>query len=212
MSAFGDKIIYVLDTNTFRYETDPGAHAAYKEATNQFWLKVKDELLNQSANLYTPNEVLRELEVQFFGLRATEKEDIRGLLRNQIVIPDNVFNIELEHHIRKMSAYVRSKFNILIGADFEMLPKKVNYPAVSDARILLSAYIRGGILVTSNIKDFILYPLLFEANEQKLLNLLDGSFKQLSPSNHNTISSDTDFVVMKNELDNLIEQNNPLSF
>lgn len=62
------------------------------------------------------------------------------LLKTQIVIPDNVFNIELEHHIRKMSAYVRSKFNILIGVDFEMLPKKFNYPAVSDVRILLSAY------------------------------------------------------------------------
>lgn len=129
MTVFGDKVIYVLDTNTFRYETNPGAQAVHKAATNQFWLKVKDELLNQKVNLYTPNEVLRELEVQFFGLRDTEKEDIGELLKTQIVIPDNVYNIELEHHIRVMSAYVRSKYNIVIGTDFEMLPKKVNYPA-----------------------------------------------------------------------------------
>lgn len=211
MTVFGDKVIYVLDTNTFRYETNPGAQAVHKAATNQFWLKVKDELLNQKVNLYTPNEVLRELEVQFFGLRDTEKEDIGELLKTQIVIPDNVYNIELEHHIRVMSAYVRSKYNIVIGTDFEMLPKKVNYPAVSDARILLAAYSRGGILVTSNIKDFILYPLLFEANEQRLFNLLDGSFKQLSSWNHAIITSDADFVAMRNELDKLIEGNNPLS-
>lgn len=100
---------------------------------------------------------------------------------------------ELEHLIRKMQAYIRAHYRSELGSD------KAEYGNVSDARILYTAYIEDSILVTANVKDFLLYPLLYPSDENVLYNLIENEYVKIPDEGYNKIHADDAFRNLLNE-------------
>lgn len=188
---------YTLDTNVFRYKATK-AEPQYKKQAKRFWKQVTEEIRNGEAVLFVPSEVKRELEVQSFTLGDKYNASLSELLEDCMPLPD-VSTIEIEHQIRQMTAYVRSEYQQKIGREME-------YGGVSDARILYTAYEKDSILVTSNIKDFLLYPLLFAEDDQdRLYDFLSNSFVKIAPELHQEIHNDEAFIGMLETLYELEE-------
>jgi predicted nucleic acid-binding protein len=191
---------YMLDTNVFRYKSNPSAHKSHKKAAKRFGRNVLLEVHNREATLYIPKEVIRELEVQSYTLSEKENQRIAELLELvEETVPD-ITTPEIEHQIRKMAAYVRSEYKTDIDT-----AKDMEYGGVSDARILFAAWQYDCILVTSNIKDFMLYPLLFPQNEDRLFDLLSGTYVKITPSVYEKIHNDPIFAGMIQDLHKIIE-------
>ncbi|MBW8349606.1 hypothetical protein K0H71_09130 [Bacillus sp. IITD106] len=58
-------------------------------------------------------------------------------------------------------------------------------------------------MVTSNIKDYMLYPLLFEFEDQKLFDLITEDFVLIDQISHEIITNDEEFKAIKDELDRI---------
>lgn len=101
---------YMLDTNVFRYKID--STSQHKREAKHFWRMALRELQNEEAEIFTPAEVIRELDVQSHTMKPRELEKISALKQCLVVINDTT-SIEAEHLIRKMSAYVRKKYKPL---------------------------------------------------------------------------------------------------
>lgn len=187
---------YMLDTNVFRYKTDNSSQ--YLRQAKLFWKMILKELRDGEAEIYTSAEVIRELEVQAYTMFEKQKKKLE-VLKNHLTVVSDDTSIEAEHLIRKMSAYIRSKYK----DDLNVIGRGVEYPAVSDSRILLSAWQNECILVTANIKEFMLYPLLFDDYECKLYDLITGSYIEIAGIVHEMINEDAVFMTMKYELKEL---------
>ncbi|MDW0114371.1 DUF4411 family protein [Sporosarcina saromensis] len=191
---------YTLDTNVFRHETSKYANPDLRWAAKAFWKHVLHEIGDGDAVLLVPKEVIRELEVQSFTLSDKENSKISLLLEYcQDNLPDRV-TIEIEHQIRMMSAYVRSNFKQEISID------KMEYGGVSDARILYAAYDEDSILVTANVKDFLLYPLLFPQNEQRLYDMKENVFVTIPKDGYDKIHADLVFKGLLNDFFQIDQQ------
>lgn len=186
----------MLDTNVFRYKIDTTSQ--HKREARHFWSKALQELQDQIAEIFTPAEVIRELDVQSYTMKPSEKTKI-GVLKQCLVVKPDTTSIQAEHLIRKMSAYVRKNYK----PHLDVISRGVEYPAVSDSRILLSAWQHKCIMVTSNIKEFMLYPLLFPAHEDRLYDLLTMQYIRIDPLAHQIINADADFLQMKTDLNRL---------
>lgn len=184
---------YTLDTNIFRHEASSSVEGDLRWAAKTFWRKTLHEIGSGDAVLLVPKEVMRELEVQSFTLPDRENAKISTLLEYcQEIVPDQ-FSINLEHQIRKMSAYVRSNFR----DDMGMI--KMEYGGISDVRILYSAYVEDSILVTTNVKDFLLYPLLFQQQEERLYDMKENAYVTIPEEGYKKIHSDPVFKHFLND-------------
>jgi hypothetical protein len=200
---------YLLDTNGFRYLTNPKEDKDIKKAAKAFWRHAIEEIQNGEAVLVIPKEVARELEVQSFSLPGGEKQYARiaALLEEvEETLPD-ISTPEIEHHIRKISAYVGEKFREVIKIELGIA--KVKYGSVSDIRILYTAWQYDCVLVTGNVKDFVLYPLLFNPEEDRLFDIISGTYKKYGLPAYSIITTDSDFEDMMQDLQKLID--NPTS-
>lgn len=144
------------------------------------------------------------MEIQSFGfiVHGNEKElrNIAELLEFSNEIP--VLNsIEMEHQIRKIAAYVKANYKLELD-----IGKGVEYPSVADAIILLTAWQESLILVTANIRDFMLLPILSAQNEEVLLDITSNSFVNIPLSLHTSIHHDEDFRQMLNVLVHMIDK------
>lgn len=184
---------YTVDTNVFRYYANDDGAQNLRKAAVSFWKTIKEEIEKSEAVILVPSEVVRELEVQSHTLPAKENIKIQGLLAScQEVSPS--FSIELEHHIRIMSAYLRSTYRHTLSN----LP--ISYGGISDSRILYSAYSEDSILVTANIKDFMLYPFLFQLGENRLYDLKQNQFIQIPGEAYKMVWQDQHFQNLFEEL------------
>ena len=197
---------YLLDTNGFRYLTNPKENKHIKKAVKTFWKQLIDEIKRDEAIFVVPREVIRELEVQSYSLPGGEKQYARiGELLEVVeeTLPD-ITTPEIEHQIRKISAYIGEEFRDIIKSELDV--SKVKYGGVSDIRILYTAWQYECILVTGNIKDFVLFPLLFSPSDNSLFDIISGTFKKYSLIAHKKITSDPIFMGMMSELHQLIQQ------
>ncbi|MBD8071379.1 DUF4411 family protein [Bacillus sp. PS06] len=197
---------YLLDTNGFRYLTNPKEDKGIKKAANTFWRQASEEIQNGKAILVIPKEVARELEVQSFSLPGGEKQYVRiaELLEEvEETLPD-ISTPEIEHQIRKISAYIGEEFREVIKADLDIT--KVKYGSVSDIRIFYSAWQYDCVLVTGNVKDFILYPLLFSHEEDRLFDIITGTYKKYARTSYLAITNDPVFLGMMQDLQRIIEK------
>lgn len=197
---------YLLDTNGFRYLTNPKEDKAIKKAAKAFWKYVAEEIQNGEAVLVIPKEVARELEVQSFSLPGGEKQYARiaDLLEEvQETLPD-ISTPEIEHQIRMISAFIGEKFREDIKTELDIA--KVQYGGVSDIRILYTAWQYDCILVTGNVKDFVLYPLLFSPEEDRLFDIITGTYKKYELQTYSAITTNVVFESMMQELHSLIEK------
>ena len=191
---------YLLDTNGFRYLTNPKEDKDIKKAARAFWKQAIEEIQNGEAILVIPKEVARELEVQSFSLPGGEKQysRIAELLEEvEETLPD-ISTPEIEHQIRKISAYVGEKFREVIKAELDIA--KVKYGGVSDIRILYTAWQYDCVLVTGNVKDFILYPLLFSHEEDRLFDIITGTYKKYGLPAYSVITTNSVFEGMMQDL------------
>lgn len=188
---------YMLDTNIFRYKIDSSSH--YRNEAKKFWTMILSEMEIGESEIFVPHEVLRELEIQSYLMMDKEKrrlDAVRGFLT---ILPE-INNRQAEHMIRKISAYIRSNYK----KELDVIKRGVEYPSVSDSRILLNAWQYDCILVTANIKDFMLFPLLFDSDALKLYDPITENYVVLDPIVHETITNDEQFNVMKQELVQLL--------
>ena len=112
-------------------------------------------------------------------------------------LPD-ISTPEIEHQIRKISAYVGEKFREVIKAELDIA--KVKYGGVSDIRILYTAWQYDCVLVTGNVKDFILYPLLFSHEEDRLFDIITGTYKKYGLPAYSVITTNSVFEGMMQDL------------
>ena len=196
---------YLLDTNGFRYLTNPKEDRDIKKAAKTFWKRALEEIQKGEAILVIPKEVARELEVQSFSLPGGEKQYTRiAALLEEIeeTLPD-ISTPEIEHQIRKISAYVSEEYREVIKKELDIA--KVKYGSVSDIRILYTAWQYDCVLVTGNVKDFSLYPLLFSPDEDRLFDIISGTYRKYRLPAYAVITTDAVFKGMMQDLKKLIE-------
>lgn len=181
---------YIIDTNLFRYAANPNGGDDLNRAAKLFWRVALHDFKNGKATLLVPDEVRRELLVQSYSLSAKETRKIMDLLLLCEVITPARFTIDIEHTLRSMGAYVRADFKKEIGRN------KMEYGGVSDMRILYTAYVEDAILVTANIKDFLLYPLLFDQDEERLYDIKEQAYVSIPEDGYETIHEDPMFKAM----------------
>lgn len=178
---------YVLDTNVFVYLINPSSEGTLRGEARYFWKKVKEEIEVENAVLAVPDEVRRELEIQSYTLTEHVRSKTNSLLGLCQEISSVNMSIEIEHKIRQLTAFVRARYKKEIGRD------KMEYGGVSDARILYTAYVEESILVTANIKDFLLFPLLCSPYEERLYDITKNEFVTIQPDSYSKVHSDPDF-------------------
>ncbi len=184
---------YVLDTNIFVYLTNPSSGDDLRRAARYFWGNAREEFENGEATLIVPEEVRRELEVQSYTLTDKRNRKTNAFLELCQEVSPIHLSQEIEHKIRQLTAYVRAKFKEDIGRD------KMEYGGVSDSRILYTAYVEDGILVTGNVKDFLLYPLLFPLDEKRLYDIKENEYILIPPEGYEKIHSDSYFQKLLHE-------------
>lgn len=192
--ALQDHSSLLLDTNVFRYQTTPGSQ--HKDVANRFWENVKEKLEQKKVELCTADEVVRELDVQSYSSNPKEVKEIRETLLPKIEVYDYLYDAEAEHSVRKASALLSANYKIEMPSGKMM----VKYPGVGDARILLTAYENDCVIVTSNVKDFMLYPLLYPQTGKVLYDLLLEKYVQIDPLLYQEIQSNAEFIAFKSAI------------
>ncbi|MDN4525129.1 DUF4411 family protein [Fictibacillus fluitans] len=197
--------IYMPDTNCFRYSSyiikkiedgevknnEQALRSAYKQAANRFWNRIIEEAGNACSEILISYEVEQELKIQSYTLDKKENKHINRLLaiieKEETEIP-----IKLEYQLRDFSNYARSKFGRLIVPQ----GRKMDYLRSSDARIFIHTYLNDGILVTGNVKDFLLYTLFFGHEEEKLYDIITHEFVKIPESGREKVVEDERFQAL----------------
>lgn len=180
---------YVVDTNIILDLANDSNEEASKKRTEEctgFWEKVMNE---SDAVLLLPEEVKMELEVT---LTAKEFKEARRSRIHQAIsactVPDESLSRMKERIIRRMSAILAGKFRHRISGELGINPISMQ---VSDARILYAALEEDAVIVTRNIKDFILFVALNEPGEEVLYDISKGRYMTLSETLHREIHADS---------------------
>jgi predicted nucleic acid-binding protein len=208
-NSLGGKIVthlkqYLVDTNSIRYKVT--TDDTNQKAARRFWSKAINEMQNGEAVILVPEAVVKELKHQSFSFEVfkneKELENIADILSFSEVVP-NITSDEIEELIISTSAYVTSKFREEIKEATNT--SKLKYPGIPDARIICTAWQRNCVMVTGNIKDFVLLPLLEAPGEQKLYNIMSESFITLPEELYLKIHDDSTFQTMFQELVRKVE-------
>lgn len=196
---------YAVDTNAVRYKVNKDRK--YSRPARRFWDKAIAETKSGEAVIFMPQEVIRELNNQSFSFKTfkniRELENIADILKHSQEIR-NITSSEIEELIIEMSAF--------IGAEYRQELKNctgvsnLKYPGIPDARILCTAWQRDCIMVTGNISDFVLLPLLLPHDEDKLYNILSESYIKIPQVLHNKIHSNPEFKSKFQRLVSLISE------
>jgi len=192
--------VYLPDTNLFRY-MDNNDLETYKQAAREFFTMARQEIVEGKSQILVSPEVKCELEVQMHTLKAREQQSVRNLLA---VLPQSTntnLPIDLERDLRIFSNYIRSS---QFKGIFKIPHYKHDYLHISDARILADAYRNDAVLVTANIKDFIVYSLFNEPGEQKLYDFLNKCYVEVPPETRAAIATDPLFLTLQTKLETLL--------
>ncbi|MGN7233797.1 PIN domain-containing protein [Priestia megaterium] len=189
---------FLLDTNVLLYRSGIAPHYDVSD----FWDK---ELSKQDNDVFIPKEVIYELEAQYYQLEAQGKSDIVFKIKHQMIPSMETLSIpnslEIEQIVKKASSYLCANYHIIKPATSKQLnPTRWwnEYPAVSDARILLSALYFECTLATFNIKDFMLLLVLGET----VYNPIDNCpYPPIDPNVLSQIYQDPVFLDYKRKID-----------
>lgn len=181
----------MIDTGFYRYFVEKNTEPSLKRSSRSFWVDASLEVESGNAVILVAEDVEREMEVQSFSHVEMEKRKATEFLEIVKMTSPQRVSQEIEHLFRKMNAYVKTEFRAelneeplfkkirtytreiargLIREDF-FKEDNTSYGDILDARTIYSAYEEDAILVTANIKDFLLYPLLFPVNQERLYDL-----------------------------------------
>ena len=130
-------------------------HKNIRSSVNTFGKKIKED---SNAILMIPEEVKVELDVQLLAEippKPNERQRILDAVNDCQIVYEKSTR-EIENKLRELSAILKAKYGSRIHEECQLTPQ---YMQVSDARILSAAYEQDAILVTRNIKDFILSKL-----------------------------------------------------
>jgi len=198
--------IYMVDTNIFRYRAytignlksdTEKSRQRHKLNTRVFWDKAITETAGKKALILTSEETKQELKVQSHTLQK-ESKTFNNMLKKTLIETTEV-PLTLEYLLRDFSNYVRGKYpGSLVNKS-----QKTNYLQTADARIFIHAYLNDAILVTANIKDFFLYPLFYEMNEDKVLyDISSGQYINFLPTGRKLLELDPAFIKINEEMKN----------
>lgn len=183
---------YVIDTNVIRdlsaRSNDVGTQKHQKQCQH-FWKKIKED---SNAILMIPEEVKVELDVQLLAEippKPNERQRILDAVNDCQIVYEKSTR-EIENKLRELSAILKAKYGSRIHEECQLTSQHMQ---VSDARILSAAYEQDAILVTRNIKDFILYLFLSEADEEVLYDTGTGEYISVSTELHEAVLSDEEF-------------------
>lgn len=165
----------------------------HKLEAKVFWNKAIAEVSRKNALIIVSAETKQELKVQSHTLKGKENKKYYELLKETLIESTEV-PLRLEYLLRDFSNYVRGKYAGLLVPE----GRKTNYLQTADCRIFIHAYLNDAILVTANIKDFFLYPLFFNADEDNIL--YDISSQQYIKNLHTArklLESDPKFITLQ---------------
>ncbi|QNR22484.1 DUF4411 family protein (plasmid) [Exiguobacterium sp. Helios] len=182
-------IKYFLDTNIIRDLSTRSKDTASRLRRMQcksFWEKIMDDL---NSLIYLSDEVQIELKVQLSAMhfKETEITSIRNAI-SDCIISTSTLSSQKETSLRLMSAYLKNEYGSKIRKETGF---SCEYLQVSDARILYTAFEEDGVLVTRNIKDFLIYLLFFDHYETVLYDISQGAYINFSQSLYNEIQADS---------------------
>ncbi|WP_051827318.1 PIN domain-containing protein [Metabacillus indicus] len=181
---------YTLDTNIFRHQTNESDSRQLRSGAQATWDKMIKEVDIGEAVLLVPKEVAFELDLQSFTLKKKQNEAIANLIELCKEVEPEVYTFEIEKSLRRLTAYVKSKHGSILGHRIERLE-------ASDARILYTAYDENSILVTANVKDFMLYPLLFPEGEERIYCMKNNQYIKVPTENYKAIQKDPEFIALR---------------
>ncbi|GEN35943.1 DUF4411 family protein [Aneurinibacillus danicus] len=153
--SLGEKRAFIIDTNVI-YNI---VHSSSNHEIQAF-LNTYNDWQNGAYDgvMYFAQEVQNELEVQLLSTKINKK------LRPRFRMEMSKFRTlqcsstkKREHAVRQLAAYVAYTYKIPITGKYEDKNREtmMQYPSVSDARIILTAIDYEYDIVTSNIKDFL---------------------------------------------------------
>lgn len=182
-------IKYFLDTNIIRdlsTRSKDKASQLRKMQCKSFWRKIMDD---PNSLLYLSDEVQIELRVQLSAMhfKETEITSITTAI-SDCIISTSTLSFEKETSLRLLSAYLKNKYGFRIRKETGF---SCEYLQVSDARILYTAFEEDGVLVTRNIKDFLIYLLFFDHDETILYDISQGAYINFSQPLYNEIQNDS---------------------
>ncbi|NGZ74981.1 PIN domain-containing protein [Saccharibacillus alkalitolerans] len=206
-------VTYMLDTNLLRYLTGKDSNQAelqrLKESAEEFWTKSLHEVRDTGAAILLPQEVVRELSVQMHVLPNETQEQLNRIIAS---LEKESFDLSssLEYELRKFSSYAIQKYQDQIRPRQQtttqggMKDYKLEYLQTSDARILVSAYLNDAILVTRNIKDFIVYLLFCAPEEKRLYDFVEKQFVTVPAEGLELVAQDPHFQEVRAKLEHLL--------
>ena len=204
--------VYMMDTNVIRYQVGRNSsleERRLKQAAIEFWGTVQEETLARRTEIMLPKEVVAELDIQMHSLTLQKQDKLRIIIES-LLIDSFDLSLSLEYDLRKFSSYVIHHYRE------HLIPKqqttmqhgkssyKIEYLQTSDARILVSAYLNDAILVTRNIKDFIVYLLFCAPEEKRLYDFVEKQFVTIPAEGLDLICQDSYFQEVRSKLEQLL--------
>lgn len=183
---------YIIDTNVIRDLSTRSKDDEAKKQRNRcrvFWEQMKDD---PHAILLIPEETRMELEVQLLANippKIGERERIDAAIHDCQIAYEKSTR-EVENKLRELSAVLKSRFGSQIQVEIQVTPQHMQ---VSDARILCAALEQDGVLVTRNIKDFILYLFLSDLGETILFDTSTAAYVSVSAELYQSVLEDEEF-------------------
>jgi len=204
---------YMLDTNLLRYLTGKTSSQTeeqrLKKSAEEFWSKVLEEVRDLDAQILLPQEVVRELNIQMHILPTKTQEQLRSILSN-LETEDFDLSSSLEYELREFSSYAIQTYRDQIRPTQQTTTSsgkkeyKLEYLQASDARILVAAYLNDAVLVTRNIKDFIVYLLFCAPEEKRLYDFVEKQFVTIPAEGLALVYQDEYFQAIQAKLEHLL--------
>lgn len=116
----------------------------------------------------------------------------------------------LEYELREFSSYAIQTYRDQIRPIQQTTTAngkkdyKLEYLQASDARILVAAYLNDAVLVTRNIKDFIVYLLFCAPEEKRLYDFVEKQFVTIPTEGLALVYQDEHFQAIQAKLEHLL--------
>ncbi len=185
-------IKYVIDTNVIRdlsKQSDDRTVREQSERCRRFWEIIKQD---ENAVLLIPEETKTEIEVQLLANNPHKESERKRILAaiSDCQIAGETISRKAEVQLRRLSAILKSQYGERIRAEVGVTPQHLQ---VSDARVLCAALVQDGILVTRNVRDFILYLFLTDLDEDVLYDTGREGYVAISPELYQQVHEHVDF-------------------
>ncbi|PGM69896.1 hypothetical protein CN952_21780 [Bacillus cereus] len=160
------KTDYLIDTDLIKH----AANSKYekKKKLRQFWEWIREEVKMDRGTIFTSDEIIHQIKVEEFKFIPKQDQEIKEILQ-ELTSLAYFPSISTEHIVRMAASYLKNKYSF----DFELAGLKIEYPDVSQTRVILTALEKDiGTIVTNKTDKFLVFLFLGGFDDIYLLNPL----------------------------------------